>query len=94
MLLYLATLFTDGFITDLTAEVNRRLAAKREQLKELRRAGRPTDRDVAPAPVWGSIHPGPTDEPATAGGPPEAVVALTSDRREAARRLSKSQPRS
>jgi hypothetical protein len=56
--------------------------------------GRPTDRDVAPAPVWGSIHPSPTDEPATAGGPPEAVVPLTYDRREAARRLRKSQPRS
>jgi hypothetical protein len=37
--------------------------------------GRPTDRDVAPAPVWGSIHPSPTDEPATAGGPPEAAAA-------------------
>jgi len=56
--------------------------------------GRPTDRDVAPAPVWGSIHPSPTDEPATAGGLPEAVVPLTYDRREAARRLRKSQPRS
>jgi DNA invertase Pin-like site-specific DNA recombinase len=56
--------------------------------------GRPTDRDVAPAPVWGSIHPSPTEEPATAGGPPEAVVPLTYDRREAARRLRKSQPRS
>jgi len=56
--------------------------------------GRPTDRDVAPAPVWGSIHPSPTDETATAGGPPEAVVPLTYDRREAARRLRKPQPRS
>jgi hypothetical protein len=56
--------------------------------------GRPTDRDVAPAPVWDSIHPSPTEEPATAGGPPEAVVPLTYDRREAARRLRKSQPRS
>ena len=46
------------------------------------------------APVWGSIHPSPTDEPATAGGPPEAVVPLTYDRREAARRLRKSKPKS
>jgi hypothetical protein len=52
------------------------------------------DRDDAPVSVWGSIHPSPGTEPATVGGPPEAVVPLTYDRREAARRLRKTQPKS
>ena len=55
---------------------------------------RPKDRDDAPVSVWGSIHPSPGAEPATVGGPPEAVVPLTYDRREAARRLRKPQPKS
>jgi len=55
---------------------------------------RPKDRDDAPVSVWGSIHPSPGAEPATVGGPPEAVVPLTYDRREAARRLRKTQPKS
>jgi hypothetical protein len=54
----------------------------------------PKDRDAAPVSVWGSIHASPTAEPATAGGPPEAVFPLTYDRREAARRLRKTHPRS
>jgi DNA invertase Pin-like site-specific DNA recombinase len=49
--------------------------------------GKPTDRDVAPAPVWDSIHSSPGDAPATAAVPAEAVVPLTYDRREAARKL-------
>jgi hypothetical protein len=55
---------------------------------------RPKDRDDAPVSVWGSIHSSPGAEPATAGGPPETVVPLTYDRREAARRLRKPQPKS
>jgi len=55
---------------------------------------KPKDRDDAPVSVWGSIHPSPGTEPATVGGPPEAVVPLTYDRREAARRLRKPQPKS
>jgi hypothetical protein len=43
--------------------------------------GRPTDRDVAPAPVWDSIHSSPGDAPATAAVPAEAVVPLTYDRK-------------
>ena len=50
---------------------------------------RPKDRDDAPVSVWGSIHPSPGAEPATAGGPPEAVVPLVYDRREAARKPRK-----
>ena len=38
--------------------------------------GRATDRDVAPAPVWDSIHSSLGDEPATAAGPSEAIVPL------------------
>ena len=48
--------------------------------------GRPTDRDGAPAPVWGSIHPSPTAEPAPAARPAEAIVPLIYDRRAAARK--------
>jgi hypothetical protein len=55
---------------------------------------RPKDRDDAPVSVWGSIHPSPGAEPATVGGPPEAVVPLTYDRRAAARKLRKTQPKS
>ena len=55
---------------------------------------RPKDRDDAPVSVWGSIHSSPGAEPATVGGPPEAVVPLPYDRREAARRLRKPQPKS
>jgi hypothetical protein len=55
---------------------------------------RPKDRDDAPVSVWGSIHSSPGTEPATVGGHPEAVVPLTYDRREAARRLRKPQPKS
>ena len=55
---------------------------------------RPKDRDGGPVSVWGSINPSPGTEPATVGGPPEAVVQLTYDRREAARRLRKPQPKS
>jgi hypothetical protein len=51
--------------------------------------GRPMDRDVAPAPVWGSIHPGPTAEPAPAAGAAEAIVPLIYDRRAAARKPRK-----
>ena len=56
--------------------------------------GKPTDRDGAPVPVWDSIHASPGAEPATAAGPAEAIVPLTYDRREAARRLRKPQPKS
>ncbi len=55
---------------------------------------RPKDRDDAPVSVWGSIHASPIAEPATAAGPAEAIVPLTYDRREAARRLRKHQPKS
>ena len=55
---------------------------------------RPKDRDDAPVSVWGSIHASPIAEPATAAGPAEAIVPLIYDRREAARRLRKSQPKS
>jgi site-specific DNA recombinase len=54
---------------------------------------RPKDRDDAPVSVWRSIHPSPGTEPATVGGHPEAVVPLTYDRREAARRLRKPRPK-
>jgi hypothetical protein len=56
--------------------------------------GRPTDRDVAPAPVWDSIHSSPGDAPATAAVPAEAVVPLTYDRRAAARKLQKTSSKS
>lgn len=55
---------------------------------------RPKDRDDAPVSAWGSIHSSPGTKPATVGGHPEAVVPLTYDRREAARRLRKTQPKS
>jgi DNA invertase Pin-like site-specific DNA recombinase len=51
--------------------------------------GKPTDRDGAPVPVWGSIHPSPIAEPATAAGPAEAIVPLMYDRRAAARKPRK-----
>jgi DNA invertase Pin-like site-specific DNA recombinase len=47
---------------------------------------RPKDRDVALVSVWSSIHPSPTATPARSGGPSEAIVPLTYDRREAARK--------
>jgi hypothetical protein len=178
----MATLFTDDFIADLTAdgnnrlawiakaeEMGRQLAAKREQLKQLQRAGRrpnvksvkekdvvaalgklrellqgdvgvaaqvlkalvgdvviqkqhvdgyenpqmvarftinavpalavldrgrPTDRDVAPASVWDSIHSSPTAEPATAAGPTEAIIPLAYDRRAAAQKSRKTKRKS
>jgi len=51
--------------------------------------GRPTDRDVAPASVWDSIHSSPTAEPATAASPAESIVPLIYDRRAAARKPRK-----
>jgi DNA invertase Pin-like site-specific DNA recombinase len=51
--------------------------------------GKPTDRDGAPVPVWGSIHPSPIAEQATAAGPAEAIVPLMYDRRAAARKPRK-----
>jgi hypothetical protein len=39
--------------------------------------GKPTDRDVAPGPVWGSIHSSPGDAPATAAVPAERSPAAT-----------------
>jgi site-specific DNA recombinase len=56
--------------------------------------GKPTDRGGAPIPVWDSIHASPGGEPATAAGPAEAIVPLTYDRREAARRLRRTKPKS
>ena len=56
--------------------------------------GKPTDRDAAPVPVWDSIHSTPIAEPAPTAGPAEAIVPLTYDRREAARRLREPQPKS
>ena len=56
--------------------------------------GRPTDRDVAPASVWDSIHSSPTAEPATAAGPAESIVPLIYDRRAAARKPRKTKHRS
>jgi hypothetical protein len=47
---------------------------------------KPKDRDVALVSVWSSIHPSPTATPARSAGPSEALVPLTSDRREAARK--------
>ncbi len=51
--------------------------------------GGPTNRDVAPALVWDSIHSSPTAEPATRPGPAEAIVPLIYDRRAAARKAAK-----
>ncbi|MFM7136604.1 MAG: hypothetical protein ACKO1M_05990 [Planctomycetota bacterium] len=51
--------------------------------------GRPTDRAVAPVPVWESIHSSPGDEPAKAAGPAEAIISLVYDRRAAARKAAK-----
>jgi len=127
----MATLFTDRFLADLTADVNKRLAwIARQQLQgdvgvaaqvlkalvgdvilETRQvegqakpqmvAGftintvpalaalereRPTDRDVAPAPVLDSIHSRPPAEPAPTGGPADVIVPLIYDRRAAARK--------
>jgi hypothetical protein len=56
--------------------------------------GRPTDRDVAPASVWDSIHSSPTAEPATAAGPTEAIIPLTYDRRAAAQKSRKTKRKS
>jgi site-specific DNA recombinase len=56
--------------------------------------GKPTDRGGAPIPVWDSIHASPGGEPATAAGPAEAIVPLAYDRREAARRLRRTKPKS
>ncbi len=56
--------------------------------------GRPTDRDVAPASVWDSIHSSPTAEPATTAGPTEAIIPLTYDRRAAARKSRKTKRKS
>ena len=35
---------------------------------------RPRDRDVAPAPVWDSIHSSPTAEPAPTADPADVIV--------------------
>jgi hypothetical protein len=56
--------------------------------------GRPTDRDVAPASVWNSIHSSPTAEPTTAAGPTEAIIPLIYDRRAAARKSRKTKRKS
>jgi hypothetical protein len=56
--------------------------------------GRPMDRDGAPVSIWDSIHPSRSVEPAAAAGRAEAIVPLTYDRREAARKLRKNQPKS
>ena len=55
---------------------------------------RPKDRDDAPVSVWGSIHPSPIAEPATAAGPAEAIVPLIYDRRAAARKPRKTDRKS
>jgi DNA invertase Pin-like site-specific DNA recombinase len=56
--------------------------------------GGPTDRDGAPVSIWDSIHPSRSVEPAAAAGRAEAIVPLTYDRREAARKLRKTRPKS
>jgi len=55
---------------------------------------RPKDRDGDPVSVWGSIHPSPTAEPATAAGPAQAIVPLIYDRRAAARKPRKTKHKS
>jgi DNA invertase Pin-like site-specific DNA recombinase len=56
--------------------------------------GGPTDRDGAPVSIWDSIHPSRSVEPAAAAGRAEAIVPLTYDRREAARKLRKTRTKS
>ena len=96
----MATLFTDDFIADLTADVNKRLAwiarhrwwpASRSTPSRPWRCsivGGPTDRDGVPVPVWDSIHASPGAEPAPAAGPAEVIVPLIYDRKAAARRAA------
>jgi hypothetical protein len=59
---------------------------------------RPKDRDDAPVSVWGSIHPSPGAEPATAASPTEEnteeIVPLIYDRRAAARKPRKTKRKS
>jgi DNA invertase Pin-like site-specific DNA recombinase len=56
--------------------------------------GGPMDRDGAPVSIWDSIHPSRSVEPAAAAGRAEAIVPLTYDRREAARKLRKTRTKS
>ncbi|MEX1076697.1 MAG: recombinase family protein [Pirellulales bacterium] len=56
--------------------------------------GRPADRDVAPAPVWDSIHSRPPAESAPTGGSVDVTVPLIYDRRAAARKPRKTKRKS
>jgi len=56
--------------------------------------GQFADVDDSQASMWGSIQPSPNATPLRPAGQSGAIVPLTYDRREAARRLRKSQPRS